>query len=117
MTSSAASPGRPGVSCGKSPDKVPSEPMSSSAGRALFSGGGIQVVQVDRGRCAIYRFIGANSPLLIDWTTSALRAAKTSVAINAREMTGIDPEFVQVLLDQAAKKSIALVSPPKELME
>jgi len=91
--------------------------MSSGAGRALFSGGGIQVVQVDRGRCAIYRFIGANSPLLIDWTTSALRAAKTSVAINAREMTGIDPEFVQVLLDQAAKKSIALVSPPKELME
>ena len=91
--------------------------MSSGAGRALFSGGGVQVVQIDRGRCSIYRFIGANSPLLIDWTRSALRAAKTSIAINAREMTGIDPEFVQVLLNQAAKKSIALVSPPKDLVE
>lgn len=91
--------------------------MSSAAGRALFSGGGVQVVQVDQGRCAILRFIGANSPLLIDWTTTALRAAKTAVAINARELTGIDAEFVQALLDQAARKSIALVSPPKELIE
>lgn len=91
--------------------------MSSGAARALFSGGGVQVIQVDRGRCAVYRFIGANSPLLIDWTASALRAAKTTVAINARELTGIDAEFVQVLLDRAAKKPVALACPPKELIE
>ena|SRR5579859_2156094 len=91
--------------------------MSLGAGRALFSGGGVQVIQVDRGRCAIYRYLGANSPLLIDWTASALRAAKTAVAVNARELTGIDPEFVQILLSHAAKKPFALVSPPKELIE
>ncbi|MBV8879630.1 MAG: serine/threonine-protein phosphatase [Planctomycetaceae bacterium] len=91
--------------------------MNTGAGRALFSGGGVQVVQVDRGRCAVLRFIGANTPLLIDWTTSALRALKTPVALNARELTGIDAEFVQVLLDHATRKPLALVSPPKELID
>ena len=91
--------------------------MSAGAGRALFSGGGVQVVGIDHGRCTILRFIGANSPLLIDWTITALRAAKNAVAVNAREMTGIDAEFVQVLLDHAAKKPLALVSPPKALLD
>ena len=91
--------------------------MSAGAGRALFSGNGVQVVQVDRGRCALYRFIGANSPLLVDWTRGALRSAKGAVAINARELSGIDAEFVQTLLDAAAKKSIALACPPGPLME
>jgi serine phosphatase RsbU (regulator of sigma subunit) len=91
--------------------------MSAGAGRALFSGGGVQVVQVDRGRCAILRFIGAMSGLLVEWTGKHLRDAKTAVAINTRELTGIDAEFVQVLLDHAAKKPLALISPPKALIE
>jgi serine phosphatase RsbU (regulator of sigma subunit) len=91
--------------------------MSAGAGRALFSGGGVQVVQVDRGRCAILRFIGANSSLLGEWTAKFLKSAKTAVAINARELTGVDAPFVQVLLDHSAKKQLALLSPPAALIE
>lgn len=91
--------------------------MSSGAGRALFSGGGVQVVQVDRGRCAILRFIGANCSTLTDWTAAALKPLKTAIVINARELSGVDAPFVQVLLDQAARKQIALAAPPPALIE
>jgi len=91
--------------------------MTAAAGRALFSGGGVQVVQVDRGRCAVLRFVGTNSGLLAEWTGKHLRGVKGAVAVNARELSGVDPEFVQVLLDHAAKKPMALVAPPKALVE
>ncbi len=47
--------------------------MTAAAGRALFSGGGVQVVQVDRGRCAVLRFVGASSGLLVEWAGRQLR--------------------------------------------
>lgn len=91
--------------------------MSAGGGRALFSGGGVNVVQVDRGRTAVLRFVGANSSTLAEWTANHLKSAKTAVAVNVRELTGVDAPFVQVLLDYAAKKQLALLSPPAALIE
>jgi len=92
--------------------------MSAEAARALFTGGNSQVIRLDRGRCAILRFIGTNSKSLVDWLGQGLREFKGAVAINARELSGIDATFVQLLLDYAARKNtVALVSPPPELLE
>jgi serine phosphatase RsbU (regulator of sigma subunit) len=93
--------------------------MSSAAGvRALYAGGGVQVIEVDRGRCAILRFTGACNPGLTEWLLQGLRNRKIAVAINARELTGIDAPFVQRLLDHAGRRlPIVLVSPPAELVD
>src|SRR4029078_9589965 len=92
--------------------------MSAEAARALFTGGNSQVIRLDRGRCAILRFIGTNSQSLVDWLGQGLREFKGAVVVNARELSGIDAPFVQLLLDYASRKNtIALVSPPPELLE
>lgn len=91
--------------------------MSAGGGRALFSGGGVNVVQVDRGKTSVLRFVGANSSALSEWTANHLKTAKTAVAVNLRELTGIDAPFAQILLDHAAKKPLALLSPPPALIE
>src|SRR4029078_3276346 len=92
--------------------------MSAEAARALFTGGNSQVIRLDRGRCAILRFIGTNSQSLVDWLGQGLREFKGAVVVNARELSGIDATFVQLLLDYASRKNtIALVCPPPELLE
>ncbi|HZE98190.1 MAG TPA: PP2C family protein-serine/threonine phosphatase [Planctomycetota bacterium] len=92
--------------------------MNSGGGRSVFADAGTQVVQLDRGRCAILRFTGQCTPLLVEWTLKSLRPFKTPVAINARELSGIDAPFVQALLDHAGRKHpIALVSPPAAMID
>ena len=91
---------------------------SAAAGRALFAGTGVQVVEVLRGRCAILRFTGNCSPGLTEWLFHGLKNLRSTVAINARELSGIDAPFVQRLLDHAARKlPIALVSPPAVMID
>ena len=78
--------------------------MSAEVARALFTGGNSQVIRLDRGRCAILRFIGTNSQSLVDWLGQGLREFKGAVVVNARELSGIDATFVQLLLDPKSKE-------------
>src|SRR5260221_14166466 len=92
--------------------------MSSGIGTEIFSGGGAQVIRVDRGRCAILRFLGTCNPVLVEWMADALKGYRSAVAVNARELAAIDAPFVQRLLDHAGRKlPIALVCPPAGLIE
>ena len=91
---------------------------SPEVGRTLYSEGGAQVVQTDRGRSAILRFTGTCSPALVEWLYHGLKDVRTPVILNARELSGVDPPFVQRILDHAGRKHpIALVSPPAAMIE
>jgi len=87
-------------------------------GKTLYSEEGAQVLQMDRGRSAILRFIGTCSPALVEWVFHGLKGFRTPVIVNARELTDVDAPFVQRLLDHAGRKlPIALVSPPAAMIE
>src|SRR5688572_29707241 len=87
-------------------------------GKTLFSEGGTQVIQTERGRSAILRFVGTCTPALVEWLYHGLRTVRTPVIINARDLASIDPPFVQRILDHAGRKHpIALVSPPAGMIE
>ena len=87
-------------------------------GRTLYSEGGVQVIEIDRGRTAILRMIGTCTPALVEWMFHALRGYRGAVLVNARELASIDAPFVQRILDHAARKHpIGLLSPPAALIE
>jgi serine phosphatase RsbU (regulator of sigma subunit) len=91
---------------------------AAKAGRTLYSEGGAQVIQTDRGRSALLRFLGTCTPALGEWMFGALRGFRGAVIVNARELAAIDAPFVQRILDHAARKNpIALVSPPAAMIE
>jgi len=87
-------------------------------GRTLYQEGGVQVIEVDRGRTAILRILGTCTPALVEWMFHALRGYRGAVLVNARELSAIDAPFVQRILDHAARKHpIGLLSPPAALIE
>jgi serine phosphatase RsbU (regulator of sigma subunit) len=89
-----------------------------TAAETLYSEGGAQVVQIERGRSLLLRFIGTCTSALVEWMFHAFKGLKTPLLINARELGAIDAPFVQRLLDHSARKHpIALVSPPRALIE
>src|SRR6185436_7300921 len=82
-------------------------------GRTLYQEGGVQVIEVDRGRTAILRILGTCTPALVEWMYHALRGYRGAVLVNARELSSIDAPFVQRILDHASRKHpIGLLSPP-----
>lgn len=91
---------------------------AAETGRLLYSEGGAQVIQIDRGRCSILRFSGTCTPALSEWVTQTLRGLRAAVVVSARELAGVDAPFVQRLLDHAARKNpIALASPPRAVVD
>ncbi len=92
--------------------------MAPEVARTLYSEGNTQVFQTERGRSAILRFTGSCTPGLVEWLYRGLREVRIPVIVNAYELAGIDPPFVQRLLDHAGRKHpIALVSPPAGLID
>jgi serine phosphatase RsbU (regulator of sigma subunit) len=91
---------------------------AANGGRELYSEGGAQVIQIERGRSQLLRFTGTCTPALVEWMFHALKSVKTPVLVNARELAAIDAPFVQRILDHATRKHpIALVSPPPAMIE
>src|SRR5262249_26832179 len=91
---------------------------AANGGRELYSEGGAQVIQIERGGSHLLRFVGTCTPALVEWMFHALKSVKTPVLVNARDLASIDAPFVQRILDHAARKHpIALVSPPAPMIE
>src|ERR1041384_2670328 len=81
-------------------------------GRTLYQEGGVQVIEVDRGRTAILRILGTCTPALVERMFHAPRG------IRGPGPSSIDAPFVQRILDHAARKHpIGLLSPPAAMIE
>lgn len=91
---------------------------AADAGRVVYSEGHAQVIQADRGRSTIFRFLGTSTPELVEWMAPTFRGLKRPILVNAHALAGIGAPFVQRILDHAVRKHpIALVSPPAALVD